>query len=266
MCSAPCSQRKGDYLGLLLPFPCGVTLVVMGFSLTGQSWETALGQSPWLTCLHLRATSGWLPVPRTGGVCVQRRGLPPPQFALSDDPGKPDRRELLCMGEELSFSSQPSVRVTSSSRSQSSARPRARAGSCPEHPSHAPQVSSISLGRQRLGSSTWQEPGEGLSQPGVQLNRFGDMQLPHQLQHPHCCAQRCHHRFPSSSGPVPSPHAGWAMLEEEEGSGCSSALLKSTGHLLSSHRALVVWSHHFLMRTPLQEGLGWAGKTSPGFV
>lgn len=205
MCSAPCSQRKGDYLGLLLPFPCGVTLVVMGFSLTGQSWETALGQSPWLTCLHLRATSGWLPVPRTGGVCVQRRGLPPPQFALSDDPGKPDRRELLCMGEELSFSSQPSVRVTSSSRSQSSARPRARAGSCPEHPSHAPQVSSISLGRQRLGSSTWQEPGEGLSQPGVQLNRFGDMQLPHQLQHPHCCAQRCHHRFPSSSGPVGHP-------------------------------------------------------------
>lgn len=64
----------------------------------------------------------------------------------------------------------------------------------------------------------------------------------------------------------PSPHAGWAMLEEEEGSGCSSALLKSTGHLLSSHRALVVWSHHFLMQTPLQEGLGWAGKTSPGFV
>lgn len=112
-----------DYLGLLLPFSCGVTLVVMGFSLTGQSWGTGLGQSPWLTCLHLRATSRWLPVPRTGGVCVQRWGLPPPQFALRDDPGKPDGRELLCMGEELSFSSQPSVRVTSSSRSPTSARP-----------------------------------------------------------------------------------------------------------------------------------------------
>lgn len=31
----------------------------------------------------------------------------------------------------------------------------------------------------------------------------------------------------------------------------------------SSYRALVAWSHHSLTWTPLQEGMGQAGKPSP---
>lgn len=64
----------------------------------------------------------------------------------------------------------------------------------------------------------------------------------------------------------PSSHAGWAVLEEEVRSGYSSALLESTVHPTSSHRALVAWSHHSLMWTPLPEGMGWVGKSSPGGV
>lgn len=106
-------------------------------------------------------------------------------LALRGDPRKPARRELLCKGEELNFPT--GLQFKSPAMTGSEAQPDHKTA-----PDAAQRTRSM---HGKCGASPW--AGKGLcSARGrslcswVQLNQFGDVQLPHQLQHPHCCAQQ----------------------------------------------------------------------------